>query len=121
MRGYYVLALLRGNCDGIPNFTHAGMYDGVDETSFRGAFLEACEDLVGQDLFITAWTDCMRPEKAVDFGKQLLEAADHAAEAGPPPPKPPARRWWSGKPKPGPSFEEKLEILRTAGRWYVFW
>jgi hypothetical protein len=66
----------------------------------------------------------MRPEKAVDFGKQLLEAADHAAEAGPPPPKPPARRWWSGKPKPqsqGPSFEEKLEILRAAGRWYVFW
>ncbi len=126
MRGYRVLALLRGNCDGIPNFTHAGMYGGVDDTSFRGSFLEACEDLVGGDLVSMAWTDCMRPDEAVDYGKQLLDAADRAAAAGPPPPKPPARSWWGGKPKAearaqGPSFEEQLEILRTAGRWYIFW
>lgn len=124
MRGYCVLALLRGSCDGIPTFTHAGLYDGVDETSFRGSFLEACEDLVGKELVTTAWTDCMRPDEAVEYGKQLLAAADRAAAAGPPPPKPTKRSWWGGKPKekgPEPSFEEKLEILSAAGRWYIFW
>lgn len=124
MRGYRVLALLRGACDGIPEFTHAGLYDGVDETSFRGKFLEACEDLVGKELVTMAWTDCMRPDEAVDYGEQLLAAADRAAAAGPPPPKPPKKSWWSGKPKaaaPGMSFEEQLEILRSAGRWYIFW
>ena len=124
MRGYCVLALLHGNCDGIPNFTHAGMYDGVDETSFRGKFLEACEDLIGKELVTMAWTDCMRPDEAVDYGKQLLDAAERAAQAGPPPAKPPARRWWGGKAQAqaqGPSFDEKLQILRVAGRWYIFW
>jgi hypothetical protein len=124
MRGYRVLALMRGKCDGIANFTHAGMYEGVDETSFRGKFLEACEDLVGKELVTKAWTNCMRPEEAADYGKQLLDAAERAAAAGPPPAKPPAKSWWGGKPKAearGPSFEEQLEILRAAGRWYVFW
>ena len=124
MHGYYVLALLRGTCDGIPNFTHAGLYHGVDETSFRGSFLEACEDLVGKELVTTAWTGCMRPEEAVGYGQKLLDAAERAAAAGPPAPKPPPRSWWGGKAKAraqAPSFAEQLAILRTAGRWYIFW
>ncbi len=126
MRGYRVLALLRGRCDGIPDFTHARLYEGVDETSFRGSFLEACEELVGKELVTMAWSDCMRPEEAVGYGQRLLDAAERAAAAGPPPPKPPKRSWWTGKPKAqtqgqGPSFEEQLEILPAAGRWYVFW
>ncbi len=99
VRGYCVLALLRGSCDGIPSFTHAGRYDGIDETSFRGAFLQGCEDLVGKELITIAWTDCMRPEEAVEYGKELLEAAERAAAAGSAPAEPPARRWWSGQAK----------------------
>src|SRR5579871_4518234 len=34
--GYYVLRLVE--CDGIPKYSNAAAYDGVDETSFRGAF-----------------------------------------------------------------------------------
>ena len=34
--GYRVLRLVK--CDGVPEYTHAGLYDGVDETSFRGRF-----------------------------------------------------------------------------------
>lgn len=122
MRGYCALALLRGRCDGITNFTHAGLYDGVDETSFRGSFLELCEDILGRELLSTAWTDWMRPEEAVEYGQRLLEAAERAARSGAPPPAKPARRWWRGKSqRQEPTFEEKLAILRDAGRWYVFW
>lgn len=122
MRGYCVLALLHGTCDGIPSFTHAGMYDGVDETSFRGSFLEECEDLIGKQLLSRAWTDCMRPEDAVAYGNTLLEAAERAAASGPPSAEAPARRWWQRKRKESQvSFDEQIQILRAAGRWYVFW
>lgn len=39
-------------------------------------------------------------------------------------PRPSKRSWWGGKLKakaPGLSYDEQLEILRVAGRWYVFW
>jgi hypothetical protein len=31
--GYYVLRLV--NCDGVPKYSSGGLYDGVDETTFR--------------------------------------------------------------------------------------
>jgi hypothetical protein len=120
MRGYCALALLRGRCDGLPSFTHAGLYEGIDETSFRGSFLELCEHLLGKELLNIAWTDCMRPEEAIDCGHRLLDAAERAARAGAPPAKP-AKRWWQRAPKEQASLEEQLHILREAGRWYVFW
>ena len=126
MRGYFVVDLMRGKCDGVPQYTNGGLYDGIDETSFRGAFLESCEDLLGEGLLGDAWTEVMRPEEAVDYGKRLLAAAEAADAANP------------GRPKrsaPPPSeddeadsrdvadmtLDEKIEILRAAGRWYVFW
>src|SRR5689334_6629869 len=38
--GYYVVRLVE--CDGIPKYSHGGLYEGVDETSFRGSFLKDC-------------------------------------------------------------------------------
>jgi hypothetical protein len=35
--GYYVVRLV--DCDGVPKYSNSGLYEGADETSFRGAFL----------------------------------------------------------------------------------
>ena len=124
LRGYYVLELLRGKCEGLPKYTHSGMYD-LDETSFRGAFLNFCEDLLGEELLITAWTDCMPPEEAMAYGKELLEIADKAARKRiVPVTKPPAQEKTKRKGADDMeelSLDEKIDILRTAGRWYIFW
>lgn len=129
MKGFHVLALLRGKCDGIPAYSHSGLYGGLDETSFRGSFLQLCEDILDEEVLLTAWTNCMPPEEAITYGVELLHAADRAEQAG----AAAARRATKAKKKKAKrkseegeqaeevSFEEKIEILRSAGRWYVFW
>lgn len=131
MRGFHAIALLRGKCDGIPSYTHAGLYENLDETSFRGSFLELCEDILGKELLVTAWTSCMSPEEAITYGKELLHAADRAERKGIAAARGQSARMMSGREAKrdavGPhgsedvTLEEKLDILRSAGRWYVFW
>ncbi len=124
-KGYRVFALLDPS-DGISNYSNAGAYDGVDRCSFRGSFLEDCEDIIGSDLLKKAWTDVMRPEDAEDYGKQLLEAAEQFRNSG-------ERRQLSsgflsklfGRRRRAQIAdmpdEEKLEIIESAGKWYRFW
>src|SRR5262249_47283430 len=68
-QGYCVLRLVQ--CDGVPQYSNGGLYDGVDETSFRGAFLKDCADVLGKDLLNDAWNSKM-PEAAVSYGQALL-------------------------------------------------
>ncbi len=75
--GYYVVRLVK--CDGVPVYSHGGLYDGADETSFRGAFLNDCQDVLSKALLADAWNHKF-PEQAVAYGERLLAAAD-AAEA----------------------------------------
>jgi hypothetical protein len=129
LKGFHAIALLRGKCDGLPAYTHAGLYAGLDETSFRGSFLQMCEDILDEEVLVTAWTDCMPPGEAITYGMELLHAADRAERAGPAA----ARRAFKTKKRKAKSttgdgdqeedvsFQEKIEILRSAGRWYVFW
>ncbi len=142
--GYYVLELLRGKCDGVPRYSHGGIFDKIDETSFRGKFLESCVGLFEDDMLLyRAWTQCMPPEEAVEYGNALLASADNPwVEPPPPPPAPPAppapepgflgRLFGRKPPEPRepeppepPPTEEEIEemrnILRAAGRWYIFW
>jgi hypothetical protein len=129
MHGYYVVELMAGKCDGVPRYTHGGLYDGVDETSFRGKFLEPCQDLLGEDLLSEAWTEVMRPEEAVAYGKRLLDVAERAAAANgigasSAQPAPPPPRAEDGEDEPLTydfSLAEKVDILRSAGRWYIYW
>lgn len=124
LHGYYVLELMTGKCDGVPSYTHAGLYDGVDETSFRGALLEACEEFLGEELASEAWTEVMRPEEAVAYCKKLLAAAEKAAGQSSSPPARQARardRDPDEESEKQISHEEKIEIVRAAGRWYLFW
>lgn len=75
--GYYVVRLVE--CDGVPKYSHGGLHEGADETSFRGAFLNDCKDVLSKGLLNEAWNHKF-PEQAVAHGKRLLAAAD-AAEA----------------------------------------
>jgi hypothetical protein len=118
--GYYALRVVP--CDGVPEYSNGGAYDGVDETSFRGAFLRDCRDVLGKDLLKDAWSSKM-PEAAIIYGRALLAAADAAEMAGTVA-KPRrtilARLGLAKTPEPV-AIAEQLDIVRAAGRWYIFW
>ena len=118
--GYFVVRLVK--CDGVPEFSNGGMYEGADETSFRGAFLNECQDVLPKRLLKEAWNHKF-PEEAFGYGKALLAAAD-TAEASVHTPKSRrslfARMGLTKERKPIP-IAEQLEIARAAGRWFIFW
>lgn len=116
--GHYALRLTR--CDGVPIYSNGGLYDGVDETSFRGDFLKSCRNVIDRRLLESAWEHKM-PEAAIAYGRTLLAAAD-AAETSPHD----ARRNFLSYVGLATSAEllpltEELDIVRAAGRWFVFW
>ncbi|MCA9570224.1 MAG: hypothetical protein KC656_20415, partial [Myxococcales bacterium] len=115
MAGFHVLELAPPS-DGMPVYTHAGMYDGVDETSFRGAFLEQCEEALAPELLAAAWKR-KQPAEGLAYGEALRDAA---------------RRWAQqhgcvdvlelGDPEEmleGPAFV--AHVLDAAGRWCIHW
>lgn len=118
--GHYVVRLVK--CDGVPDYSHGGLYEGADETSFRGAFLNDCQDVLSKDLLNEAWNHKF-PEEAVAYGKALLGAAE-AAEAARRAPKRRRSllvRLGLAKERDLVAIEDQLEIVRAAGRWFVFW
>lgn len=118
--GYYAVRLVK--CDGVPFYSNAGAYEGIDETSFRGAFLSDCRDVLSKNVLNDAWNSKF-PEAAVLYGKALLAAAD-AAEAGGVVAKPRhgifSRLGLAKAADPVP-IAEQVDIVRAAGRWFVFW
>lgn len=117
--GYHVLALVV--CDGLPKYTHAGLYEGVDETSFRGAFLSDCSSILTKAM-IDAASEHRMPDDAVAYGEALLAAADEARQhkVGSPR-KQPFWRGLIGKQPEAVALDDQLDIVETAGRWFVFW
>lgn len=119
--GYYVLRLVQ--CDGVPQYSNGGLYDGVDETSFRGAFLNDCTDVLNKNLLNDAWNSKM-PEAAVSYGQALLAAADAAEAAGLSPQRRKSilsRIGLARPPREPIPIAEQLDIVRAAGRWFIFW
>lgn len=120
--GHYALPLVES--DGLPQWTHANLYDGVDETSFRGTFLEFCGSVLPKGLIDRAWEHFL-PEDAADYGRTLLGAADGAVRNGPIAPSAAKRgllaRLGLGR-APGPApLADQLAIVTAAGRWFIFW
>ncbi len=118
--GYYAVRLV--NCDGVSSYSNGGLYDGVDATSFRGALLEKCRDVLTKDMLNKAWSHKL-PLESVAYGRNILALADAAQLAGPPPQR---RRSFLSmiglvkEPEPLP-LAEQLDIVRSAGRWFIFW
>lgn len=118
--GHYVVQLVE--CDRVPKFSSGGLYEGADETSFRGAFLQECSDVLSKDLLSDAWNHKF-PDAAVAYGKALLAAEAAAESAG----RTPKRRHTllcrlglAKEHEPMP-MAEQLEIVRAAGRWFIYW
>jgi hypothetical protein len=121
--GYYVVRLVE--CDGVPKYSHGGLYEGADETSFRGAFLNGCQDVLSKNLLNDAWNHKF-PEEAVTYGRALLAAAETAEAAGTSNKAPSRRRTLFSRlrltKEPEPvAISEQLDIVRAAGRWFIFW
>jgi hypothetical protein len=118
--GYYVLRLVK--CDGVPMCSHGGLYEGADETSFRGAFLNDCQDVLSKALLKEAW-DHKFPEQAVVYGNRLLAAADAAevSSRAPTPGRTLLSRLGLSKEREPVPITDQLDIVRSAGRWFVFW
>ncbi len=118
--GYYVVRLV--NCDGVPKYSNAGWYEGADETSFRGAFLNDCQDVLTKDLLNDAWNHKF-PEDAVAYGKALVAAGDAALgrEAVPKGRRTLLSRLGLAKERRAVPIAEQVDIVRTAGRWFIFW
>jgi hypothetical protein len=117
--GYYVVRLVK--CDGVPKYSNGTLYEGADETSFRGAFLNDCQDVLSKLLLNEAWNHKF-PEAAVAYGKALLAAAEEAEAGG----KAAKRRTLLSrlgltKAREPVPFAEQLDIVRAAGRWFIFW
>lgn len=117
--GYYSLALIES--DGLPKFTNSGLYEGVDDTSFRGKFLESCTMVLSKELIEQAWNHRM-PEEAVAYGKSLFAAAADARNGNTlNPRKPSMLRALFGSPSEIIPLDQQLDIVETAGRWFIFW
>ena len=118
--GFYVLRLVE--CDGVPQYSHGGLYSGADETSFRGSFLKDCKNLLSKEVLNDAWGHKF-PEEAVAYGRVLLAASEASATIDDTPKRRRgllSRLLRSKEPRSVPIAEQRL-ILRAAGRWYVFW
>jgi hypothetical protein len=118
--GYFVVRLVE--CDGVPKYSNAGMDAGADETSFRGGFLNDCRAVLSRALLHDAWNHKF-PEEAVAYGKALLAAADAAEAAGRVSKQRRtllSRLGLAKERKPVP-MAEQLDIVRAAGRWFIFW
>src|SRR5579864_6802906 len=118
--GYFVVRLVE--CDGVPKYSSGGLYEGADETSFRGDFLNDCRDVLSKHLLNDAWSHKF-PEEAVAYGGALLVAAEAAETAG----RAPMRqrtllsRLGLAKESEPLAIADQLDIVRAAGRWFIFW
>ncbi len=135
MKGFYVLDLVPP-CDGIPRYSNGQPAGYVEAYSFRADFLKDCEDVVGAELLGEAYESKLA-DSLVEFGHALIRKAEEYAEdkgidietidtdrlfadAQ-------AKMSEAGTTSNEPSLdvrtqdELKLDVVRAAGRWCVFW
>jgi hypothetical protein len=119
--GDYALGLVQ--CDGIPHYSNVGA-GAVDETSFCGSWLRNCTDVLETGLLETAWNH-MWPAEAVAYGEALLAAADRSEGRKSPLALRALQRMLNkiglDKASSDTPLVEQLDIVRAAGRWYIFW
>jgi len=115
MRGYRVLELAPP-CDGLPMYSNASINSELDLTSFRGAFLNDCEELLGKELLESAWGRKL-PEDLVAYGHALMERADAWVAAH-------GCEWVRDQvtpPDDSASPAAQAHIVFAAARWCLYW
>ncbi|MEP7210076.1 MAG: hypothetical protein ABI740_04500 [Alphaproteobacteria bacterium] len=118
-KGYFVVELLLGKCDGVPAYSNGGL-GYVSAVTFRGEFPKDCTAFLDQPTIELAWRTVIPPAAAVSYGKALLARLDRPSS------QPPAQgslrgaidRVLGGN---STSIQEQRQIIDAAGRWYVFW
>lgn len=113
--GYYVLELAPP-CDGLPYYTNAPLSGELELTSFRGKFLELCQDVIGEELLESAWERKL-PEDLAAYGRTLMaRAEDFAGRHG-------CLAVLDQKVEPekddGPDFQ--CHVVSSAARWCIYW
>ena len=94
--------------------------------SVNDATINMCTEVLSNELIEEAWEHKF-PEHAVEYGEILLARADAAETAGDGPqpsgPKPGllARLGFKKRAPDAVPLEEQIEIVRAAGKWFVFW
>lgn len=116
MAGYHVLQLL-ADCDGLPVYSNGGMGYNVDETSFRGAFLDLCIDALPLAEAEAAW-QVMTASELLAYGERLTDHARRFAEANGLLAQLGQRRLdWQDETSP----QAQLHIVDSLARWAMFW
>lgn len=116
MTGYHVMEIMP-ECDGFPIYTHDGLYEGVTRASFRGAFLNDCQDVIGDDLHGQAWMAMLADELAA-WGRGMRICADEYADKQDVAHVLGDRTWqWTDENAP----EAKAHIIDQAARWALWW
>ncbi len=107
---------LAPRCDGVPPYSHGGLEEGLDPTSFPGAVLHEAEDLLGDELVARAY-DRMMPDELLAYGRALEEAATrYATEHGV---LDRAKAFEPPDEEEGPAA--LAHVVAAAGRWCTFW
>jgi len=110
-QGYKVFQLVL-DCPGVPFYSN-GPFGYVESYSFRGQFLNDCEEIIGKKLLEEAY-EYHTAEELIAYGKELLNKAErYAKEHNRTIPKEP--------PEDDESIEALLHIVKSAGEWAVFW
>lgn len=107
MHGCYVLDLLPP-CDGLPQYSNYGEYEGIDRCSFRAQFLVVIE--------LDEWLayEKMLAHDLLDYADELLTAAERFAESH-------GLELDDERANVFDSPEGELEIILAASRWCKFW
>jgi len=117
--GSYVMELLPlPPPDGVPHYTNGGADSYCEVFTFRGKFLEFCEDVLGQELLAEAWASHSAAD-LMEYGTKLRDRAVAYAE----------KEGVSGilplrDPPDGLDVEEpagQAHIVISAARWCAFW
>jgi hypothetical protein len=115
LAGLYVLPLAPP-CDGLPVYSNAGIGT-IDETSFRGAFVDFCVDILDEKDRLAVW-GVMESSTLHEYGKRLMVIADAFAERHDLRLVLASREvTWSEQGSP----EAQLHITATLARWAIFW
>ncbi len=117
-QGYYVIDLVPPN-DGIPAYSNGGRGSYCEVYSFRAQFLDACEDMLAEELWGEAWAH-HRAAELRDYGAKLRDrAAAFAAEHGVPHVL--GQRHLADSITDWEHPAAKAHIVDSAARWCLFW